>query len=589
MVGAMMRETLFPSAWIGLCAVALLSLSGCGLMGRQAPEPEAVDVSGLTSGASSNTGRRHAGRPTVPNKVATRHAVFQPASFDQLPGWQQDNLSEAWTAFRESCRALERKANWKALCQEVRQIKDPVQGRRWLEQEFSVLMVQNTDHSHEGEITGYYEPLLQGQAVRGGAFVVPVYGVPDDLLTFDWKPVPAARRKGVVWVRPTEPGSRTLVLTEAGQPGAMSLDLRRFTLDTLDRRLRVRVQGGEALPYYARADIDRQGGLKAPVLAWVDDPVALYAMQIQGAGRIRMADGSILRLQYADQNGHPFKPMQLSAQGGERVLTRGTTSVDESGDIERFDLADGSVSSMSPVGEGSVSGVATPAASDVDAAEGDDGVVTRGRKKPAAATPASSDALVQSLLQQGQVAKASRASGSGSGVKPGPAPRADAATQALLNQRAQALQQDPSYVFFRVAPEQSSKAGPVGALGVPLSAGRSLAVDPRVMPLGYPVFLSTGQENRRQAPVQRLMFAQDTGGAIRGAVRADYFWGYGAEAGRQARQTKFKGRMWLMVPHGDLAALQTGKLVTRGQGTVGADEAPTCLIADEDATYCDED
>lgn len=583
----MMREPLFPSAWMGLCAAALLSLSGCGLMGRHAPEPESVDVSGLTSGAS-NGSRRHAGRPTASSKVATRHAVFQPASFDQLPGWQQDNLSEAWAAFRESCRALERKANWKALCLEVRQIKDPGQGRRWLEQEFSVLMVQNTDQSHEGEITGYYEPLLQGQATRGGAFVVPVYGVPDDLLTFDWKPVPAARRKGVINVKPTEPGSRTLVLTEAGQPGAMSLDLRRFTLDTLDRRLRVRVQGGEALPYYARADIDRQGGLKAPVLAWVDDPVALYAMQIQGAGRIRMADGSILRLQYADQNGHPFKPMQLSAQGGERVLTRGVGVAGDEGDVERFDLADSSVGSLSRVSDGPGTGAAAPSTLDGDAPEGDDAVVTRGIKKPIAAAPGHSDALVQSLLQQGQAAKAAKAE-KPAGGRAAAAPRAEQATQALLSQRAQALQQDPSYVFFRVAPEQSSKAGPVGALGVPLSAGRSLAVDPRVMPLGYPVFLSTGQENKRQAPVQRLMFAQDTGGAIRGAVRADYFWGYGAEAGRQARQTKFKGRMWLMVPHADLASLQSGKLVTRGLGTSATTEAAECLIADEESTYCDDE
>ncbi|MFX5903484.1 MltA domain-containing protein, partial [Acinetobacter baumannii] len=85
--------------------------------------------------------------------------------------------------------------------------------------------------------------------------------------------------------------------------------MKRFTLDTLDRRLRVRLQGNEGLPYYTRADINRAGDLDAPVLAWVDDPIALYAMQVQGAGRIRLPDGSVLRVAYADQNGHPFKPM----------------------------------------------------------------------------------------------------------------------------------------------------------------------------------------------------------------------------------------------------------------------------------------
>lgn len=107
------------------------------------------------------------------------------------------------------------------------------------------------------------------------------------------------------------------------------------------------------------------------------------------------------------------------------------------------------------------------------------------------------------------------------------------------------LNSNPSYVFFRELPV--GLPGPLGALGVPIMAERVLAVDPRYIPLGAPVFLSTTQPNSRH-PLQRLMLAQDTGGAIKGAVRADFFWGTGNEAGRQAGAMKQQGRMWVLLP-----------------------------------------
>lgn len=109
------------------------------------------------------------------------------------------------------------------------------------------------------------------------------------------------------------------------------------------------------------------------------------------------------------------------------------------------------------------------------------------------------------------------------------------------------LNSNPSYVFFRVLPNGLS--GPLGALGVPLAAERSIAVDPRYIPLGAPVFLSTTYPNSGK-PLQRLMLAQDTGGAIKGAVRADFYWGAGNEAGRQAGAMKQQGRMWVLLPKG---------------------------------------
>lgn len=574
----MMRKNLFHGvdrAWWFRGAMAALGATLVACANQPSSEAdqasEAVDTSGLSVGAAGPQG--HGSRTTrlapasgVVKPFSTRLAAFKPVPFDSLPGWQQDKLGEAWSAFKESCKALERKPNWKAVCAQVKAIKDPQQGRQLLEREFTVLMVQKTDQTADGEITGYYEPLLQGQTSRGGNYVVPVYGVPNDLYTLDWKQLPSSQRKGGAWVKPSGPGSRTLVPAAAAEPGAVSLDLRRFTLDTLDRRLRIRIQGSEALPYYARADIDKQASLNAPVLAWVDDPVALYAMQIQGAGRIRMADGSTLRLQYADQNGHPFKPMQLASTGNERVLTRGKSLEGDEEVIEHFELAD--------------------AVADAAPPESPDEPLTRGGRRKAASEPTStgddaSQAVLNDLLSQGRKQGPNRPP-----VALPKAPSSSAAVSAkLLGQRAQALNVDPSYVFFRVANDQSPKTGPVGALGVPLSAGRSLAVDPRVLPLGYPVFLSAAGTVPSQGGMQRLMFAQDTGGAIRGAVRADYFWGYGADAGRQARQTRQKGRMWLMVPNGDVQDLQSSKPLTRGGDVQAA--LPVCLV--DDAAYCEED
>ncbi len=107
------------------------------------------------------------------------------------------------------------------------------------------------------------------------------------------------------------------------------------------------------------------------------------------------------------------------------------------------------------------------------------------------------------------------------------------------------LNANPSYVFFRELPNHLS--GPLGALGVPLTAERSIAIDPRSMPLGAPVWLATTRPNSNET-LNRLMLAQDTGGAIRGNVRADFFWGFGDEAGKKAGSMKQKGRMWVLLP-----------------------------------------
>ena len=106
------------------------------------------------------------------------------------------------------------------------------------------------------------------------------------------------------------------------------------------------------------------------------------------------------------------------------------------------------------------------------------------------------------------------------------------------------LNANPSVVFFRVL---TGTEGPIGALNVPLTDEASAAIDPKFVPLGSPIYLSTTRPNDSQ-PMNRLIQAQDTGGAIAGPIRVDYFWGFGAKAGELAGRMKQKGQVWLLWP-----------------------------------------
>jgi membrane-bound lytic murein transglycosylase A len=120
---------------------------------------------------------------------------------------------------------------------------------------------------------------------------------------------------------------------------------------------------------------------------------------------------------------------------------------------------------------------------------------------------------------------------------------------------AELLRKNPSYVFFRQITGVPPDRGPIGAMARSVTAGRTVAVDPRHVTLGAPVWI----EKRGRAPIHRLMVAQDTGGAIRGAQRADIFYGTGDDAGRQAGTVKDPGRMVVLLPIDRAYALATGQ------------------------------
>ncbi len=350
--------------------------------------------------------------PVLIPTPAQPYPTLKPADWTSVAFWQDDAASEAWPAFLQSCTTLVKRSAWQAVCADAAAMNTPDDAtvRAFFEQRFQPWQATQEDGSTDGLVTGYYEPLLKGDRVRTERARHPLYAVPDDLVTVDLASV---------------------------YPELKNL------------RLRGRLAGNRLVPYATRKEIEAGGnGLRA--IAWAEDPVDLFFLQIQGSGRIELPDGSHLRVGYADQNGHPYQSI------GRLLVERGELKLEQA--------------SMQ-------------------------GIKDWGARNP--------DKLPELLAA------------------------------------------NPSYVFFRELP--NGLTGPLGALGVPLTGGRSIAIDPRFIPLGAPVFLATTQPNSPE-PLNRLVMAQDTGGAIRGGVRADFFWGFGDAAGELAGRMKQRGRMWVLLP-----------------------------------------
>ena len=501
-----------------LSALASALLTGCIITPSDPPEADSASVAELPAQAPEAS-HSPAPLPDAPVNASiagqtrtfvTETATYTLSSFESVPGWQQDDVSQSWSAFLSSCRILtNRNASWRQICATARKVdgKSNAAVRDFFEREFSAYQIRDDDHRPEGVITGYFEPEIAGSRKYQPPFIYPVYGLPSDMLFLNTSRLPA--RKGVVAARVQ---GRTVLVQSgpASGKGVYELDLSQILSVSSERKVRLRIEGQRLLPYYTRQEIEARGAPNARVLAFVSSATALYEMQIQGSGRIRLPDGAIVRLGYAEQNGHPFRPMLAAST---KVRTRG-------GEIE-LELDDDDE-------EG------------VDTTE----IRVRGFKL---ALPATSGPVAVPGQRITGVA--------GSGIT------------------------DPSYVFFNEITTNST--GPIGAMGVPLQPGRSIAVDPRSTPLGYPVFVSTRLPGK-SGPLQQLTVAQDTGGSIRGAVRADYFFGNGEQAAQQARRMKQRGQLWVLLPRGQAVATpEPGTPLTRG-GVAGS-KLPQCLVSDEDS------
>jgi membrane-bound lytic murein transglycosylase A len=349
--------------------------------------------------------------------------TLAPARFSDLPGWNNDNNADALAAFVKSCTELDRRADsvavgpaalgmtaaaWRKPCAAARATPaNDAAARAFFVAQFTPYLAGNNNDS-DGLFTGYYEPLLHGAPQRGGAYQTPLMKRPPDLVM---------------------------------------VDLGRFRPAWHGERIAGRVVNGNLMPYPSRAEIER-GALDADRLAlfWVDDPVDAFFLQVQGSGRVMLADGTQVRLGYDGQNGQPYVAI------GKKLVERGALTADQ--------------------------------------------VSLQSIRAWIKAHPDQANAL---------------------------------------------MDENRSYVFFRAL----TGDGPLGSEGVVLTAGRSLAVDREFIPLGAPVYLAIDDN---ASPLQRLMVAQDTGGAINGPVRGDVFWGFGTDAESRAGNMRAHGKYYLLLP-----------------------------------------
>ncbi|QXM26252.1 murein transglycosylase A [Elioraea tepida] len=370
--------------------------------------------------------------PAPPDKLG-----LVPWTFERLPGWAEERHAELLPAFAESCRRFAalppdrplggaepaqalagRVADWLPLCAEAATLPpgDDAAVRAFLERRFRPWLAQNVGGAQPdpfGLFTGYYEPEVSGSRSRRPGSV-PLHTRPPDLVL---------------------------------------VDLGEFAEDLRGRRTAGRVEQGRLVPYATRAEIVR-GALdgRRLELLWVDDPVDAFFLQVQGSGRVNLAEGGVARVGFAAQNGHPYVPI------GRVLVERGVMRAEE--------------------------------------------VSMQAIRAWLAANPGEAAAVMDA---------------------------------------------NPSYVFFREIRGLAPNEGPPGAFGVPLTPERSIAVDRSFIPLGIPVFIDVPHPLTGQ-PWRRALMAQDVGGAVRGPVRGDVFWGWGEAAGEAAGRMRGRGAWWLLLP-----------------------------------------
>jgi membrane-bound lytic murein transglycosylase A len=364
-------------------------------------------------------------------RQATGHLVLKPAAFADLPGWREDAVAQALPALLRSCRRMAAlpdseplgsngfagtAGDWRQACAAAARVPagNHAAARAFFEACFRPFAAADGGE-RSGLFTGYYEALLQGSRKRSARYHVPLYGRPPELVT---------------------------------------VDLGKFRADLHGKRIAGRVEDGILVPLPDRTAIDK-GALsrRGLELVWVDSPVDAFFLQIQGSGRVRLAEGGEIRIGYAGDNGRPYTAI------GRELIRRGV-----------YQPAEVSMQSI---------------------------------RRWLEAHPGEADALMET---------------------------------------------DASYVFF----QEVKGEGPLGAEGIPLTPGRSLAVDRQHWPLGVPLWLDTmapaSRDGDPDRPLRRLFIAQDTGGAIRGPIRGDVFWGAGPEPEAIAGKMKHPGRLWVLLP-----------------------------------------
>jgi membrane-bound lytic murein transglycosylase A len=347
------------------------------------------------------------------SSVGDERLSLKPVSFASLAGWREDDHAAALGALLKSCRKARKPDKACRAALKLGKNASRPAARAFFEAHYRPHVVSSV--TEPGFVTGYYEPELRGSRTRRGKLQIPVYRRPGDLITLKPDTERARHNDGVTGVRRTAQGQ---------------------------------------VPYFTRAEIDG-GALKGRglELLYLDDPVELFFLQVQGSGRVRLADGTTLRLGYAAKNGHPYTSI------GKRLVEMGA----------------GAPSDMTMEG-------------------------------------------VKAWL------------------------RADPKRGRAL------MHENRSYVFFRELKGSEGRDGPIGAQGVALTPGRSLAVDTAYHKLGLPIFVAAPDlATQGGKPFRRLMVAQDVGSAIRGRERGDIFWGSGDAAGAVAGRTRYPAKFHVLL------------------------------------------
>ena len=355
-------------------------------------------------------------------------ARLEPLTFKDLAGWVEDDHADAFRAFLRTCRALEAQnpdlrpaqapqGDLMAVCREALKVENTsrAQARQFFEanfQPFAVLPV-----SGSGFLTGYYEPEFEGSREADPTFTVPLLARPDDLVTI--------------------PQGETLPGIDPGLQAA-----------------RRTAQGYEPYPDRAAIEEGALGSLAKPIVH-LREPGEAFILHVQGSARIRLRDGSVMRVAYAGRNGRPYTSI------GRLLVQRGDM------DLKTMTL----------------------------------------------------EKLMGWLRDHPEPAKA-------------------------------LMRQNQSYIFFREADEIAPEDGPIGGGGTPLVPGRSLAVDRSLWSYGLPFWLEGRMPVAldRDEPLRRLMIAQDTGSAIVGPARGDFFVGSGLKAGTQAGLLRHNTRFVVLQP-----------------------------------------
>ena len=360
---------------------------------------------------------------------ARARPAFESISFADLPGWRDDDQRAALTAFLKGCRAPHGRTgtlgitgrDLGALCARAEAAKGSREAARaFFEREFVPVRL-----SEPGFVTGYFEPAIAGSRTRTARFSVPIYRRPDDLVKITSAMRGAARKAGID-------------------------DEYAFARRRPDGRL---------AEYPDRAAIiDGALAGRGLEIAWVENPLDAFFIHIQGSARLKLADGSVMRLAYAAKSGQPYTAI------GRILIARG--------EIAREDMTM---------------------------------VALR------------------------------------------------AWMEAHRDEAGALMAQNRSFIFFReVAGEETD--GPEGAAGVPLTAGRSLAVDRKLHAFGTPIFVESDLPHAAGGALRRLMIAQDTGSAIIGPTRGDIFVGTGMQAGHVAGEIRHAARFTVLAPCGSKLA-----------------------------------